>query len=243
MNKILLLPVLSLALLSRVNAEQMVEGSTTGTFSNEASSTGGTTSASGTTWTYYNGTGNASTVVVTGDNFGPSLTPLTTLLATLTVNNGGNGGGNDVFTADLNLLISFTTPAGQSTNLIDGLQLTTDTGGPGNDTLDVSFGGLPGPQSFSFGGFTYTVTLDGYFDAATGGNSISDLVVYNPGGNNTTSGNAYLRGTITSMQDIGTASAVPEPSSVIFLATVIAGVVWLRLRNKFKLGVQHSNEV
>jgi len=224
MRKILVLLVGFSGLLNVAYADAMqsVGGNTSGTFSNGAGTAAFSTS--GDTWKIYPGTGNESSIVVTGNSFGINNTPLTTLLATLTLANGGNGGGDNTFTADMNLTVNFTTPGGSNfVTFIDGLQLTTATGGGGNKNLNVAFGGLPGPQTFSFSGYDYTVTLDGYFDAASGGSPMSNLVSSNDG-NPTVS--AYLRGTITSEASttVTPSAIVPEPISVGLMLTVIAGV-------------------
>jgi len=223
MRKILVLLVGFSGLLSVASADaiQPVGGNTSGTFSNGAGTAAFSTS--GDTWKIYPGTGNESSIVVTGNSFGVNNTPLTTLLATLTLANGGNGGGDNTFTADMDLTVNFTSPGGSNfVGFIDGLQLTTATGGGGNKNLNVIFGGLPAPQTFSYNGFDYTVTLNGYFDAASGGSLMTNLVSNNDG-NSTVS--AYLRGTITSeATTILIPSAVPEPVSIGLLLTVIAGV-------------------
>jgi len=223
MRKILVLLVGFSGLLNVAYADvpQLVGGFTSGTFSNGAGTTAAF-STSGNTWKIYPGTGNESSVVVSGNVFGDSNTPLTTLLAMLTLTNGGNGGGDNTFTADMNLTVTFTTPGGSNfAGFIDGLQLITDTGGQDNKDLDLSFAGLPAPQTFSYGGYDYTVTLNGYFDAASGGSPMTHLVSSNDG-NPTVS--AYLRGTITSQASTVTEIANPEPISFGLMLTAIVGV-------------------
>jgi hypothetical protein len=206
-----------------------VIGSTTGTYLTGSATTG---TASGTTWTFGAGA-NASTIVY--DSGGTSFNGNTALdinLGSLTLSNGGNGGlSPGSYSAELDLTVAFTTPVG-SVVLLDLLNLTIDNGSNGFKLL---LSGLP-VESFTVGSTTYTVTLDGLYDAASGGNLLSSgLSVDNPGSGSSdpTIGTAYLRGTVTAGSDIIPTSAVPEPGSISLLFTALGGVAF-SLRRKIK---------
>jgi hypothetical protein len=235
MNRSVLLASLALALCAGGYADVVpVAGSTSGSFLS-GSATIGTTS--GGTWNFASGA-NASSIVYSssGTSFGTANTPLGINLGSLTLSNGGNGGAAPgTYTAELDLTVTFTTPVG-SLVLPDDLTLTLTNGSHGQDIL---LSGLP-TGSFTVGGETYSVTIDGLYSAASGGTLLTSgcsatapncLFVANPGSGSAPAniGTAYLRGTVTASSSIGPPvppSSVPEPGSVGLLLTVLGGIVF-----------------
>ncbi len=224
MRKIAIATLISLATLAGVPAYgALVQGTTSGTFSN---ATTGTISPSN-QWNFASGA-NASSLLFTGDPFGLANTPLTFSLGDLLLTNGGNGGLTPgSYTSDLTISINFSTPNGQTSSFLDSLTLVIDNGSPGKK---VAISSMPGPQSFTVGSTTYTVTFDGMFDSATGGTNITTtgLTVFNPGSGSAAAntGTAYLRATV-SAQESSTpppGSTIPEPGSLSLLLSAMSGL-------------------
>jgi hypothetical protein len=178
-------------------------------------------SVSGNTWTY-NATDN---VTFTGIASFSGNTPQSFDFGTITLNHPVNSGGATL-TADLDMTINFATPSGQQVNFVDGLQLQTQNGNH-PDSLVLNFMGFPGAQNFTVGGETYTVTYDGFSGSSTTFTSVTSLAV-----DRGSSGSAYLWGTITADPSNSITSAVPEPASVVLLATVAGGIFFARRRKK-----------
>lgn len=207
----------------------LVSGSTSGQFSNP---TGGST-VSGNKW-FYDDT--ADFVSFDGVSLFSGLTPSPFEFGRITLTNLLNG-PDAKFEAGLNLVIDFTLPSGQSLNFNDGLRITAksekekdkDKGKSSHgDRIDLAFHDLPEPKSFTVGNEVYTVSFDGFYDSATKNSSpVTSLFVSNdPGG----SASAYLWGSISSEQ-LHTESlrapisAVPEPGSILLLATIAGGAI------------------
>jgi hypothetical protein len=216
MIKLFLLPATISVFLVPAFADVMsVTGSASGAFANPS---GG--SVNGATWTYYA----TDTVTFAGAAFNGS-TPESFDFGTITLNHPVNS-GTSTLTADLDLTVNFTTPNGQHVNFVDGLQLQTQNGNH-PDTLVLNFMGFPGPQSFTVGGETYTVSYSGFSSSSSTFASVSSLTV-----DRGSSGSAYLWGSITADPNSVTTASVPEPGSVILLATVAGGIVLARRRKK-----------
>ena len=202
-----------------------VAGSTSGGFT---STNTGTISADGNTWNF----AQQSNLVYSNANTSfasPPSTPLDINLGLLTLTNGSNGGlGTGTHTAVLTLNVTFTDPSGGLATLPDTITLSIDNG---NGDTKVALTSLP-TGSFTLGGDTYTVTLDGLYDSASGGNLKPELYTVNPQGNNpSTQDMGYLRGTVTATG--GSITTVPEPGSLSMLMVAIGGVVFsLRRRHQ-----------
>lgn len=225
--RVLALTVLATLLIAPIYADiAPVAGSSGGTFANP---TGGST-ADANNW-YYDGQNGF--VTFTGTSFSGS-TPHSFNLGSIVLSNSANQ-GDGTFTADLDLVLTFTTPVG-TVNFADGLQLNAQPGGGQSghgDQLVLNFGGFPSAQSFTVGSETYTVSYDGFFNSADNENTAvtSLFVTNNPGGTAT----AYLWGTITATPANSeiTEATVPEPGSVLLLLTAVgASAAGLRRRRK-----------
>src|SRR5262249_19324974 len=142
-----------------------VGGGATGTFLNP---TGGST-VSGNQWRYdgangfvtFNGT-TFSGFTSSSFNFGSIV--LTNLSSQPT----------GTFTADLDVTLSFTIPAGQIVDFTDGLQIQAQSGGGESghgDGLILNYAGFPSPKTFSVGGETYTISYDGFYNSASNKNT------------------------------------------------------------------------
>ena len=207
-----------------------VAGASTGVFS--APTTG---TAVANTWTFGSGA-NESSIVFGGLPFA-GTTPLTFNLGTLTLSNGGNGGlSPDTYTALLQITAAFTTPLGQNAIFDDTISLMVVNGSP---EKKVAVSSVPGPKTFTTGGETYTVTFNGMFDAAIGGNDITSdpgLTVDNPGSGSadSTVGTAWLRATVTAGPASGgtDTSPVPEPGSLGLLLSAVGGIGFALYRKR-----------
>jgi hypothetical protein len=219
MIRTLLLPVLTAWLFLPAYADLIVPvaGSTSGAFSNP---TGGSSVAAN-KWTY----GNSETgyVLFTGAGFSGN-TPSYFEFGQIDLHNTSNG-GNGLFTANLGLTVSFTTPSGNLVNFTDGFQLTANSGNGGTDSLNLILDSpLPGDKTFTVGTDTYTVKYLGFFNSSSEHTTaVTSLSVPNsPGGE----ASAYLWGNITAVAPPN----VPEPASIVLMGTLLLGVSGLLKR-------------
>jgi hypothetical protein len=239
MKKSILLAFLVFVLCAGAYADVVtVAGSTDGSY---VSSTVG--SVTSTTWSFDPGNNLSTLVYAGGATFSGDTTLTGVDLGSLTLTNGGNGGNIKSGTAELDLTVTFTTPGG-STTIDDQLSLSIVNGANG---MEVVVTGTPS-NSFTFGTETFTVMVNGLYDAASGGSLLSSLSVDNPGsGKATATGTAYLLGTIsactTGADGCGgtiTGSDTPEPSSIFLLGSVLFGVTNI-VRKKARRAVQNNN--
>jgi len=225
-RKIVVMVALTAGVFTNAYGDSMpVAGSTAGAFTSVDT---GSISGGGSTWDFASKSNlvydNANTSF--GDPF-PQNTPLDINLGSLTLNNGSQGGlGVGDHFGVLDLTVTFTTPVGVAA-ISDGIKLTIDNG---NGGTKVAVTALP-LGSFIVSGVTYTVTIDGLYDAVSGGNLVSEIFTLDPHGSDpATSQTRYLRGTVTASGVSET--VVPEPGSVSLLLTAISGVAFSLYRKR-----------
>ena len=204
----------------------LVQGSVTGTFTGLSGGTGSGTNK----WTYDPGAFGLlpSSLTFAGNSFGLASTPLSNIqLGSLTIDNNILTNTNQTRTATLTPTANFTTPPGNNVPIsgsigVDEVYLLVF-----DQAINLSnFADKSG--SFSSGGSTYTVHLDGFYENGgtdESGGPISTLTVLNG-----LSATAYLHGDITAVPDV-TTSAVPEPGSIVLLGTIL-GLVSFSLRKR-----------
>lgn len=188
-----------------------VQGFSTGEFSDVSS---GIVSD---TWSYRDG----GSVAFGGQAFsGDFGSPITFGTITLTSSPAESHGAAQ-FLATLLVTLNFNIPAGTA-SFADDLRIVANSNG---DLLQLNFGGLPGLQTFTANGKTYTVSYDGFFDSTS--KKIENLSVEDG------FAEAYLRGTVRESDSALSASiaAVPEPSSIVLMLTAAGGCL-VALRRK-----------
>ncbi len=214
--------VLVIALVPAFADSMPVAGSGSGTFGPIQS---GTLSNGNTVWTY-DGVGFGSSILsFTGDNFPGFLdincgfttctTPTTVDLGTLTQFNNYFSNTNQDLTGTLNIDVNFTTPSGQSSLFAYGIGIDESFNRLDSDSV-VDLLNFDGPsQSFTVGGETYTVTLDGFYNGLFNLNGpLSYLDTPNIDGTSS----ASLYATITSAPAI---ASTPEPTSILLLGSAV----------------------
>jgi hypothetical protein len=143
-----------------------------------------------------------------GDSFGPTTSDSITL-GTFNLDNGSTNYNGDTF----DLTVTFTAPAGAGSKSVTGDLTGSVTGGSGSVTITFT-----NPTLFTFSG--------GSFDLSA--NTVTANLDVN-------SGLATLTGTLSN-ESLGS-SAVPEPTSVALLVTVLVGVGF-GLRKKFSPAIE-----
>ena len=221
-----------------------VAGSGSGTFS---SPTGGSVIGGGSTWWYSGNSDHASTLTFAGNSFpgGPNAcgtttctTPVTVDLGTLTDANNKSANTNQDLTATLTIDVNFTNPGGGLADFPLTIGLSENINSSHQDNV-LDLGNFNGAStSFVIGGEKYTVTLEGFTAnscsgpcAPNGSNALSSLTTDNDSNNS-----ADLWAQITSAPNLTTNTdtpAVPEPASVLLLAT-IGGAVAFASRKRRK---------
>jgi hypothetical protein len=198
MKRVLAVLAMMSFLVSAGLADQFpVTGATQGTWPN----TGGNV------WVYATNGYNTSDVEFDGTSFG-GVTPYNNVyLGKLELNNGVPFDPNKTYTNTLTFQVNFTTPGGDLSFLFPLLVQTRMI--LGDVLIDLPTGGS---QSMTFGGETYTLTLDGFFDCL---------------GNKTTKMTSII-GTTVSANLYGdfTSTHVPEPGAIVLLA-IFLSAVWI----------------
>jgi hypothetical protein len=163
-------------------------------------------------WFWWGDFFNPDSLTFTPQAFGPATTPTGLLdFGQLSLIDVSGTVATETVTADLGVTLNFTTPPGQNVPLaFNNLEVIAI---PNDFNILVNLPNNIPSQQFTVGSTTYTVNLAGFYQ---GNNQVTSLFAEQGDGAVT----AELKGSITSV----TQSAVPEPTSVLLLGTLMVGI-------------------